>query len=61
MRIMTLIKKMAAREKSAESGISNVLHANFEDDLGDEDLCNFLDFPEEVEEAIAEVITLIMV
>ena len=31
------------------------LHHGIEDDLGDEDLFNFLDFPEEVANAIAEV------
>ena len=32
-----------------------VLQHDLEDDLGDEDLFSFLDFPEEVESAIAEV------
>ncbi len=39
--------KMAASEKvrsGSDSSISRVLHGNFEDDLGDDDLFGFLDF-----------------
>ena len=42
--------------RTNEPGLARVLHSDFEDDISDEDLLNFLDFPEEVEEAISEVI-----
>ena len=45
----------AASETGTGSSTSRVLQHDLEDDLGDEDLVAFLDFPEEVESAIAEV------
>lgn len=44
-----------AAAKSKVIGSSRVFPHDFDEDLGDEDLFSFFDFPEEVEGAIAEV------
>eukprot|EP00112_Aurelia_sp_Birch-Aquarium-sp1_P023247 Seg685.3 transcript_id=Seg685.3/GoldUCD/mRNA.D3Y31 product="Vacuolar protein sorting-associated protein 53-like" protein_id=Seg685.3/GoldUCD/D3Y31 len=46
-----------AAAKSKVIGSSRVFPHDFDEDLGDEDLFSFFDFPEEVEGAIAEVIS----
>ena len=48
----------AASESLIENSKGTVLKHDIEDFLGDEDLFNFVEFPEEVESAIAEVISI---
>eukprot|EP00794_Sanderia_malayensis_P014186 gene14186-15664_t len=50
-------EERTSNRPSYEGAISKALHSQFEDELGDEDLYSFLEFPEEVEEAISEVIS----
>ena len=45
----------AVTENVKKDGKSKVFQHDTGDDIGDDDLFNFLDFPEDVESAIAEV------